>query len=366
MAGDARGTDAVLDDLRKMGVIDWTIHDDAVRPVATGSQTLDALTGGGLRPGLHCVTGGPASYKSAFCLQLAYLTAQAGRGATYLTGEIGRPECMHRLMSLHMQARAMRGLDAHDAPAWATMGDVVVGLAEAEDADGLERIVRAARAVDALPLDVRELGPRATSDSDRGLESGEYNLRYLPTFVRHAQELEADGDAGEWGDLHEKLGYCDLLVIDPVNELETFTTEWSNARGRWEYSDSHATEQDRLIEAATMLDEFGKRAGVAVVGVFHGNMGGASDERHPGLADYKGTVQIAYRALTLMKLVAWRNMRWADRPPAPHGITDAMGEAVGLFVLKSRRGRTTGRNAPIPFVADGAHNLLWECDRRAE
>lgn len=37
-------------------------------------------------------------------------------------------------------------------------------------------------------------------------------------------------DAGEWDNLHATLGYCDLLVIDPVNELETFTAEWSNAR----------------------------------------------------------------------------------------------------------------------------------------
>jgi replicative DNA helicase len=110
--------------------------------IATGFPSVDRMLGGGLRRGDLVLLGGDvASGKSALALAMALRTAQAGRHALFLSGEMTEARVLERLLAIEGRARVddLRGglLDEH---ARATVGAVAVALRD-------------------LPLDVRRLPP---------------------------------------------------------------------------------------------------------------------------------------------------------------------------------------------------------------
>jgi hypothetical protein len=117
-----------------------------------------------------------------------------------------------------------------------------------------------------------------------------------------------------------------------------------------------------MEEIVTTLDNFSREHGIATVGVFHGNRTRGQSAQHPSMGDFKETSAIEYRAVSAIELARADDMHWTGHPKAPFKRGEYDGEAVGVFVLKSRKGRRTEENKPIWLVADGAHNLLMPLD----
>lgn len=87
----------------RFGAFEEVLKDDyldAPQPVPTGIGFVDAVTNGGLRPGLHLLAGGTGAGKSAFSLCVAARMAAAGTRVLYVTLEMSRGQCYSRLASL--------------------------------------------------------------------------------------------------------------------------------------------------------------------------------------------------------------------------------------------------------------------------
>lgn len=323
--------------------------------ISTNIPALDEYLGGGLRFGLHCVTGGPSSYKTAMLLQIAYLAKMDGRNVTYLTDEISSNECWQRLTARKMQVDKIVGDDTREVPSWASLEDVARKAYDDRDADKLESISNAIRGVKYV---MREQGFLNIWDMDAAIQStweddcrpfeASFNTRYLASGIR-----DNIAHKGNTKDVLEFLDYPDLLIIDAVNSLRLFESKHSKDEF-WLVRDYMPEPRIRMENIVETLDNFGREAGVAIVGVFHGNRTGTA--YHPSMGDFKETSAIEYRAVSAIELVRADDMRWSNHPKAP--TTPQGTEAVGLYVLKSRAGQRTEQNKPIWLAADGAHNFI--------
>lgn len=348
---DERG---MVDLLAKVGILDDSTAEGSRVRISTHIPTLDALLHGGLAAGLHCVTGGPASYKTSTMLNVAYRAACDGMSVLYVTDEVAPSECKMRLASMRMRLDGMR-----DAPAWASLVDVALRMAREGDSEGAERIATALREVDAASLDVMAMGPRIGSDFSPYRNFGRdvmENLRYIPSTILSAESAFSEGVYND-EDAH-LLGY-NLIVIDPVNSLRMFEVgeDYRDSDRAYYLRDRAMGERERMEEVVELLDRWARDENRVVVGVFHANRTGAGVPKAPSMADFKGTSKVEYQAVTALKLVRYSDMDWTGHPRAPFTGGDGM-EAVALYVLKNRQGGSIDH--PIPLVADGAHSLTWE------
>ena len=362
------------------GVIELDCDDelDVTSKVKTNIAELDGLLGGGLRPGLHCVTGGPSSYKSALLLQIAYLAAMDGRGVTYITDEISSRECWQRLTARRMQVDKLVGDGANDVPPWASLEEAARVAARDDDTETLERIGNAIDDVKHAEwrspdygklkgayfrrnglvwlrynreskgyLSIDDMG-RANAP-ERLFENGEFrlfegNTRYLVSAIQHSDEAYLAFLEGECEN--------DLLIIDAVNSLRLFEVNDGGC-----YRDHMPEPRARMEQIVETLDEWGRSLDIAVVGVFHGNRTRGQNQQHPSMGDFKETSAIEYHATSAWEIVRADDMRWSGHPKPPK-VPEGT-EAVALYLLKSRAGKRTEHNGPIWLCADGAHNLIY-------
>jgi KaiC/GvpD/RAD55 family RecA-like ATPase len=99
----------------------------ATKPTATGFAGIDALLGGGLRPGtVLALTGGPGSGRTSLSLMIAYMAARASAGVVFATRGVEETELVARLA-----ARALRRVYPVSE---VTYGDILSGSAYANDA----------------------------------------------------------------------------------------------------------------------------------------------------------------------------------------------------------------------------------------
>ena len=346
--------------------------------VKTNVPALDNMLRGGLVPGLHCVTGGPSSYKTAMLLQLAYLAALDGAAVEYISDEIGIAEIYARLITRKMYVESLRQLTEPCGDyAWSEIGELFAMASEGQpapyddvfpdvsDEEGFLSLLNAAiddiREVvrdDVLGnahkvLHVSEMGGRLEDDWSHH-DTFEFLFgahdRYFTSVRRMCAELARDDGNNIFDDkLH---GNADLIIIDPVNSLRT--CEW---QGYSEMVRDNTPESKRALmeEIVDDLDNWGRSTNTAIVGVFHGPRDGKYPN-HPSMQDFKESSRVEYRAVSAWKLVRADDMRWSGHPKPPR-LAEGM-EAVGLFLLKSRTGLRTEPNKPIWMAADGAHNLL--------
>lgn len=343
--------------------------------IPTNIPALDKHLNGGLRPGLHCVTGGPSSYKSALLLQVAYLAAVDGKDVLYLTDEISSAECWQRLASRKMQVDSLLKVDKREALAWSSIEDAAkkysnstdendedmldwIGrkMAEALYAGVPQKDIDSGRELEKCRrLTISDMGPRISSsptdenkwDGERTFEDRMWgNTRYLVSnIVRAAQ----DG----WD--YDFSGQCpQLVIIDAVNALRLYEYRYHKSRDEWCYRDVEREPRAKMEEIVETLDDFGRNNNIPIIGVFHGNRTGIA--HHPSMGDFKETSAIEYRAVSAWELVRADDMRWSNHPKAPTAQQDS--EPVGLYVLKSRGGQRTEQNKPIWLAADGAHNFI--------
>jgi len=113
----------------------------ATKPTATGFAGIDALLGGGLRPGtVLALTGGPGSGRTSLSLMIAYMAARASAGVVFAGRGVEETELVARLA-----ARALRRVYPASE---VTYGDILSGSAYANDAvrravsDAVETVVQ--------------------------------------------------------------------------------------------------------------------------------------------------------------------------------------------------------------------------------
>lgn len=336
---------------------DSTVEDYLPTRISTHIPTLDDALHGGFKPGLHCVTGWPASYKTATMLQVAYLAARDGHPALYITDEITKRECMERLTAMQMR------LDGHrDAPAWVDVTERAIRCASEGDEEGASAIAEALRKVRDTDMDVVDMGPRMAGTFDWHKDYGsdfEKSYRYIPsTFI----EYEACGC--DVGAIEAMSGY-ELVVIDPVNNLR----KWEDKEGSDTYRpeddailrrDKELTSQELMEEVVEALDRWARCSEVVVVGIFHASRDGngtSTYQKPPSLGDFKGTSKIESQAISTLEFVRYSKMRWKGCPKAPFAPADGM-EAVAVYNLKNRQGGEV--TSPVTLVADGPHSMVWE------
>lgn len=347
--------------------------------VKTNVPALDNMLRGGLVPGLHCVTGGPSSYKSAMLLQIAYLAALDGAAVEYIADEIGIPEICARLATRRMYVESLRQLTEPCGDyAWSEVEELFVRTSEGQpapcndvlpgisDGEGFVSLLNAASGdmrevvqVDMVGnahkvLHVSDMGERLEKEWSHH-DAFEFLLgarnRYITSVRRMCAELARDDGDNIFDDtLH---GNADIIIIDPVNSLRT--CEW---QGLSEMVRDSTPESKRALveEIVDDLDNWGRSTNTAVVGVFHGPRDGKYPS-HPSMQDFKESSRIEYRAVSAWKLVRADDMRWSGHPKPPK-VPEGT-EAVGLFLLKNRTGKRTEKNKPIWLCADGAHNLIY-------
>ncbi|MBR3225636.1 MAG: hypothetical protein IKF78_09980 [Atopobiaceae bacterium] len=379
-----------INQIEKSGVIELCPDDerpDASDKVRTNIPKLDKLLDGGLKPGLHCVTGGPSSYKSALLLQIAYLAAMDGRDVNYVTDEISARECWQRLTTRKMQVDKIVSGGTHGVPSWASLEDVARSAEKSGDVELLGRVASAIHDVKRARWISPDYGKLARAGfTDNGcvwlMYNDEYagylsiedmgrviypgqnftndecdlflgNTRYLVSAIQQS------GDDG-YLDWMENECHSDLLIIDAVNSLRMFEYTWDGKYERYYYCDHMPEPRTRMETIVQTLDNWGRSRNIAIIGVFHGNRTRGQNQQHPCMGDFKETSANEYRAVTAWELVRAGDMRWSGHPKAPD-VPDGM-EAVGLFLLKSRGGQRTENNNPIWLAADGAHNLIMPLD----
>ncbi|MBR3312780.1 MAG: hypothetical protein IKG18_01430 [Atopobiaceae bacterium] len=356
-------------------------HDDDLgvsEKVKTNIPALDKRLGGGLKCGLHCLTAPPSSFKTALLLQVAYLAAMDGQCVNYITGEVSARECWQRLTTRKMQVDKLVGDGAYEVSGWASLEEAARAAARDGDAETLGRIGDAINEVKKASwkspdygklaraqfrsngtvvlgynchtegyLQIKDMGdmnPPERWFSDDSIKSFEGNTRYLPSVIQHSD----NGD--RYLDFLEDECCCDLLVVDPINALRLF--DYSE----YGYRDHMPEPRTRMETIVETLDDFGRRRGIAIIGVFHGNRTRGQGMQHPSMGDFKETSAIEFRAVSAWELVRSDDMKWSGHPKPPK-VPEGM-EAVGLFLLKSRTGKRTEPNRPIWLAADGAHNLI--------
>lgn len=372
----------IQNQIEKSGVIELD-HDDALGisdKVRTNIPQLDEMLNGGLRPGLHCVTGGPSSYKSATLLQVAYLAAMDGRAVTYITDEISSRECWQRLTTRKMQVDKLVGDGTHDVPPWASLEEAARVAARDDDAETLERIGSAINDVKHAEWRSPDYGKFIGAYFRR---NGLVQLQYDHGTEGHLiiEDIGMVNSPGQWyGDSSYELfvgntryivsaiqysdddGYLnwlenecnsDLLIIDAVNSLRLFEQD-----DYCRYRDHMPEPRARMETIVETLGEWGRSRNIAIVGVFHGNRTRGQNQQHPNMGDYKETSAIEYHADTAWEFVRADEMRWSNHPKPPK-VPEGT-EAVALYLLKGRAGKRSGRdNGPIWLCADGAHNLIY-------
>ena len=356
-------------------------HDDDLGvsdKIRTNLPPLDDRLGGGLKCGLHCLTAPPSSYKTALLLQVAYLAAMDGQCVNYITGEVSARECWQRLTTRKMQVDKLMGDGAYEVSSWASLEEAARAAARDGDAETLGRIGDAIHEVKRASwrpsdygklkwagfrsngtvalaynkhtegyLHIKDMGgmnpPERWFDDDSFM-SFVGNSRYIVSAIQHCNDDDLYLD---W--LEDECN-ADLLIIDPINALRLF--DYSEYR----YRDHMPEPRTRMETIVETLDDFGRRRGIAIIGIFHGNRTRGQGMQHPSMGDFKETSAIEFRAVSAWELVRADDMQWSGHPKPPK-VPEGM-EAVGLFLLKSRTGLRTEPNKPIWMAADGAHNLL--------
>lgn len=277
-------------------------------PAPTSLTPLDELLGGGMVPGIHVLGGEPGAGKSALALQVATLSAMAGRKVLYVSLEMSRGQCLSRCLSL------VSDDTGHEFP-WSAvprMGRELRNRIEGVKRSGADpaQVVREANESDPVCLAKRFLeekcGGLAVAD---GAELSE--LSTLASTSAKARE------AG-----------MELLIIDYLQRLRT------EALGEYETVSSASK---GLAGLAHSLD-----VPVLVLSSLNrqSNSNGSAS-----MFGFKGSGQIEYDAES-----AWVLARDKNRA-SPEGK-----RAVALHVVKNRHGALTGE--PIALSFDGAHNRL--------
>ena len=288
-------------------------------PVPTGVDGLDRVLCGGLRPGLSVLGGEPGAGKSALALQVAFMAAFSGRRVLFASLEMGRGQCLMRLLSLLSTEPWADGPGA--APfSWADAHRLAPRARQAlEDARGCGEpepavIGRLARGGD--PVLTAALGLQKTCP---GL------LVAAGPQVRTLGGLEAL--AGRAAGLGASLAVVDYLqLVSP-----------EGAQGMAEY--------ERVTLVSSRLNALGCDLGVPVLALSAMSRQSAQ-AAGPSMHGFKGSGGIEYDANAAMVIEG-------DGEAAP----GPLGRPVLLHVVKDRWGALTG-DSPVRLWFDGAHNRL--------
>ena len=337
--------------LSESGIIKKQDGDEAcLSKIKTNIPELDYMLGGGLAPGLHCVTGGPSSYKSALLLQIAYLAKDdigSYGSVEYVTDEISRGECLRRLTSRKLMVNVMKDGSASGVPSWSRLEEHINAARDRRDKETLRKIVEASR-------DVVKSHRLYLSDMKKAITEGREetgsNKNYWQ-FANNNRYMVSAMDEGDYDD------FSNLMIIDAINSLRLFNYAYHDSHGTWETHDHMPEPRARMEHIVTTLDNFARKEGIAIIGVFHGNRTRSQNPQHPCMGDFKETSAIEYRAVSAWEFVRADDMRWSNHPKPPKVPEGA--EAVALYLLKSRAGKRTEHNGPIWLCADGAHNLIY-------
>ena len=342
--------------------------------VKTNIPELDEMLGGGLAPGLHCVTGGPSSYKSATLLQIAYLAAMDGFATEYITDEIGVIECMARLTTRKMFVNMCSQITQPCGDfSWSDMERMFTESGESGQIDEvpggivdeesfmsllnqswgeLREVVRA-DLIGGAPgmLHIKEMGDYLerswTEHNAFEWLFGGHDRYFTSLMQRSKKDREFFDDV-----MH---GTANLIVIDPVNSLRT--CEWQSVGGEEVRDNTPESKRALMEQHVELLDNWGRSTGTAIIGVFHKHRTANKYPQPPSMGDFKETSCIEYRAVSAWEFVRADDMRWSNHPKPPK-VPEGT-EAVALYLLKSRAGRRTEHNGPIWLCADGAHNLIY-------
>lgn len=314
------GQDALWAKLQnKQGTIVDFLRDEylgARDPVPTGLAELDELLGGGMRPGLYVLGGEPGAGKSALALQVAFRASWCGRRVLYASLEMGRGQCVMRLLS-HLSSEECSRADGKGAFEWSEAWRLARPAREAmrearRECGEVEALARLAGGADPVATAAAEFSRRCP-----GL------LVAAGSQVREARPLrELAGDAVKAG--------ASLVVVDCLQLLGC---------------EGAADEYARVSAASAALNALGNDCGVPVLAIASVNR--ASAKEGPSMHGYRGSGQIEFDANAAMTLVA------EDRP-APAGL-----KPVALHVTKNRWGALTGPGG-LRLLLDGAHNRLEE------
>jgi len=148
----------------------------ATKPIGTGFARLDALFGGGLRPGsVLAITGAPGSGRTAVALTIAYMAARASVGVVFAARGLQETELVARLA-----ARAVRRAYPSSG---VTYADILFGNAFGDDEvrkavnDAVETVVRKV----GQHLHFARLGPTETC--------AELLVRCTPLWARYERAV---------------------------------------------------------------------------------------------------------------------------------------------------------------------------------
>ena len=312
LEGDEAAWDAFRDSFGSLYDLMQDSYINAVPPVPTGIGGLDALLGGGMRPGLHTLGGEPGAGKSALALNLAVSAALVGKRVLYASLEMRRAECVARLCSMLSTSGAREPFRWCD---WERLGMAARARRDeavrAGDAKGfVADLMSSDPAGSALSLLMRSCPGLAVAD---GRE-----LRDLDGLLKAAGR---GCDAG-----------LSLLIVDYMQLIDVHGA---------------ASEYERVSSVCRALAAFGVDHGVPVLALTSLNrdaLRGGEPSKHGG----RGSGNSEYDATSM----------WVLTKDGGEGGPVGGPRPIRLHVVKARSGAEAVGESALPLTFDGAHCLF--------
>lgn len=267
-------------------------------PTPTGFETLDRITGGGLRPGIHVLTAPPGVGKTSLAVQLMACQIMADIPAAYISIELGAAEIALRLASCvtgkfrwgdsQMWARNLKdGLPA-------TGNGVIMGLTDMMQSHGPAIWITG-------PM-TDYAGPRTIEEIDEAIKDA---------TQKHSVRL---------------------VILDYLQLMDAGNIE-------------HETDRIRAVSDALSL--IAVRNGVPVLALAAQSREGMKTQ---GLTSVAGSSRIEYSALTLMTLCKDEETIIDNKTVAPYK----------LMVHKNRYGSTALGDDAISLRCIASQCRWWE------
>lgn len=290
-------------------------YSKAKAPIPTYLPGLDPILSGGLVPGIHVIGGEPGAGKSALALYVSLHMALKGLRIAYVSLEMGRMQCMYRMLSCYsMRVPELVPFRWTDAAGFAIADNRAVMDAHKAGGDPLE-VARDRRANNPVIAAYERLTGRLRACGGGVQVVDDRRFGSVLGFPSFAKELAGDE--------------CSAIVIDYLQQMGD--------------EGDPSDEYTRVSAASKALSAAAHDYDIPVIVLAALNRSAVTQGGEPTMHGFRGSSGIEYDAETAIVLANGGEDRASqDRE-------------VLLHVVKNRHGRQTG-GCPLRLAFDGGFN----------